>query len=291
MKRITIYLAVIAMLVLACNSGVQRNNTSDTSYQAAANTEQVKAPSSYSDKNRINQKTGSIPAGKEHYQEDWNKKIIKNAFIRLEVKAYDTFNRTIHESLKNFGAFVSEEEQNQDMCEKTNQITIKVPVDQFENLINSFSGDSVKLIEKKITSEEVTGEIIDTRSRMEAKKQVRDKYLDLLKEAKNMKEVLDVQQEINGVQESIESAAGRVNYLNHQSAFSTIHVRYSEYIQPNLPTEDQNGFLARLTDGFTGGIKIFGSLIIFLVSIWPLLLTGTIAVILWKKRKINQINP
>jgi hypothetical protein len=33
--------------------------------------------------------------------------------------------------------------------------------------------------------------------------------------AKNMEEILSVQSEINGIQEEIESAAGRIEYLGH----------------------------------------------------------------------------
>lgn len=291
MKRITIYMAVIAMLVFACNSSEQKKDAAATTDQASANREQPQDPGSSPTQNKQTTKTETIPTNKNAYKEDWNKKIIKNAFIRLEVKDYSGFNKSIHENLKNFGAFISEEEQTQGYDQKNNQLTIKVPVHQFEDLINSLSGDSIKLIEKKITSEEVTGEIVDTRSRIEAKKQVREKYLDLLKDAKNMKEVLDVQQEINGVQESIESASGRVKYLTHQSAYSTIHLRYAEYLQPNIPTEDQTGFWTRATNGFNSGVKVIGSFFIFLVTIWPLLLLATIALIIWKKRKINQANP
>ena len=58
---------------------------------------------------------------------------------------------------------------------------------------------------------------VDTRSRLEAKKQVRLRYLDFLKEAKNVEEILNVQSQINGIQEDIEAASGRLDYLNHAS--------------------------------------------------------------------------
>ena len=64
----------------------------------------------------------------------------------------------------------------------------------------------------KISTEDVTGEVVDTRARMEAKKQMRDRYLALLKQARNMKEILEVQTEINTIQEDIESASGRVGF-------------------------------------------------------------------------------
>jgi hypothetical protein len=56
-------------------------------------------------------------------------------------------------------------------------MVIKVPVDQFENLMNSFSGEGIKVIEKKISSDDVTGEMVDTKSRIETKRQVRENTL------------------------------------------------------------------------------------------------------------------
>ncbi|MGO8055700.1 DUF4349 domain-containing protein, partial [Rhizobium leguminosarum] len=97
----------------------------------------------------------------------------------------------------------------------------KVPVDRFDEAINLLAETDEKILERKIGSEDVTGDVVDTRSRMEAKKQVRERYLDLLKQAKNINEILQVQTEINNIQVDIESAAGRVNYLSHAAALST----------------------------------------------------------------------
>jgi hypothetical protein len=52
---------------------------------------------------------------------------------------------------------------------------------------------------------------------MEARKKVRDRYIELLKQAKNMSEVLQVQNEINNTQVEVEGAAGRI-------ACSVIHL-------------------------------------------------------------------
>ena len=290
MKQLTIYMAAIAMLLSACNSGEYKKNTPSATDEVAANADkpQDQNPSPSQNKQKIISE--QIPVNKTVAYENWDKKIIKNAFIRLELKNYPIFNQSIHISLKNFGAYISEEEQNQTYDQKTNKLTIKVPVEQFENLINSLENDSTTVIEKKISSEEVSGDLVDTQSRIEAKKQLREKYISLLKDAKNMKEILGVQQEINGVQESIESASGRVKYLNHQSAYSTIHLQYFQNIQTGAPSESQPGYLVRLGNSFYTSIKVIGDLFVFIVILWPVILGGLIALLIWKKRKINQVN-
>ena len=52
--------------------------------------------------------------------------------------------------------------------------------------------DAHKINEKQITSEDVSAEYVDSRSRLEAKKQVRFRYLELLKGAKNMSDITEV---------------------------------------------------------------------------------------------------
>ncbi len=165
---------------------------------------------------------GSGSANKQT-KADWDKKIIKTGNIAMEVKKYAVFNEMLHREIKQLGGYVAQEEQQQSNDKIENTVTVKVPVDQFDNAIGRLTPGTEKIIEKKITAEDVTGEIVDTQSRLEAKKRVRDRYLDLLKQAKNMKEILEVQNEVNGIQENIEAGAGRIGYLSHASAFSTIN--------------------------------------------------------------------
>ena len=49
-------------------------------------------------------------------------------------------------------------------------IVIKVPVEQFESMMNQLPGNDNKILERKITTEDITGEVVDIKSRLEAKK-------------------------------------------------------------------------------------------------------------------------
>jgi hypothetical protein len=116
---------------------------------------------------------------------DWDKKIIKTASINLEIKNYKTFTSLMRDDIKKFGGYVAQEEQNQNDYKIENSVTIKVPVDQFDDLVTELTKGEEKIIEKKISSEDVTTDIVDTKSRLDAKRQVRSRYLDLLKQAGN----------------------------------------------------------------------------------------------------------
>lgn len=139
------------------------------------------------------------------------------------------------------------------------------------------------IAEKKISTQDVTGEVVDTKARIEAKKQVRNRYMDLLKQAKNMKEILEVQQEINGVQEAIESGTGRVTYLTHNAAYSTINLRYFQYNSGSNTIGNKPSFFTQFKVAFDQGVTIVSNLLFFFTSIWPLIIVSVIVWLLYKK--------
>ena len=150
-------------------------------------------------------------------------------------------------------------------------------------MLNQLPSDSDKIIEKKITTEDVTGEVVDTKSRLQAKEQMRFKYLEFLKQAKNMEDVLKVQSEINDIQEEMESASGRINYLSHQSAYSTINLTFFQPLPGYNPSNASPGFFTRTSNAFRTGFNSMAEIFIEIISIWPLCLLGFGVWILWKR--------
>jgi hypothetical protein len=202
---------------------------------------------------------------------DWDKKIIKNATLNIEVTNFRTFSQKVHETIKQFGGYVAQEEQNLSNEKLETVVTLKVPVAQFDDVINQLPNADSKILERKITSEDVTGQVIDTKSRLEAKKQMRLKYLDFLKQSKNMEEVLQVQGEINSIQEEIEAATGRISYLTNQAAFSTIHLTYFQPQAGFKPTDENPSFGTRTINSFKTGMYFLTEVFIGLMAIWPIL--------------------
>lgn len=98
-----------------------------------------------------------------------------------------------------------------------------------------------------------------------------------------MEEVLQVQNEINSIQEEIESAAGRMSFLSHQSAYSTINLTFYQPINGYKPTDGAPSFFTRVTDAFKAGAKWIADLFVGLISIWPLLIIVFGIYFGWKK--------
>jgi flagellar biosynthesis chaperone FliJ len=200
---------------------------------------------------------------------DLDKKIIKTANLTIEVKDYQKYYEFIRIGVKQFGGYVATEEQNESDYKIENTIVVKVPVDKFDETVNKFLTDKEKIIVKKISSDDVTSEVVDIKSRIEAKKQVRQRYLDLLKLARNMEEILQVQNEINNIQVDIESATARVQYLTQSSAYSTIHLSFYQVLNPDANNTHHPSYGFRIVASFKNGLQWIGELVIALIALWP----------------------
>lgn len=215
----------------------------------------------------------------------WDKKIIRTATLTLEVKSVKDYNNTLLAKLQRAGAYTATEENIFSADRSAMQITIKVPVLQFADLMNELTSKETKLIERSVKAEDVTAQYADVKSRLQAKTAVLNKYLELLKQSKNMAEILQVQTEINTIQEEIEVATGRLKYLANQSAYSTINLNFYEPLPGFKPANESPSFISRVGDALADGAGILRTIILGLITIWPLLLLAFIATLFWRRRK------
>jgi len=218
---------------------------------------------------------------------DWDKQLIKTADIVIELTDLTLYETYVHDLTKRYGAYIASEQQTEQFGKKENTVVIKVPVAQFEAMINALPGKEGKVQEKSISNEDVTGEVVDVKARTEAKKQVRDRYLDLLKQAKNIKEIMEVENEINTIQEAIEAGAGRVDYLTHKAAYSTINLKYYQFIT-GLPINETPSFLTKVKEAFDTGTSIISGSLVLLVTFWPIVLSGLCIWLFVKRYQVKK---
>ena len=284
----------LLLFFISCNNHSTLEN-SDLAKSEAANDYKDKAYNdNYADTvTQISNQVQRQQSDNNNPHVDWNKKIIRNGTMSLEVKDYSKYYRVIKEIVQREGGYIAEENQQQSEYRVENSILIKVPVAQFEetmDLISAGTGNE-SVQERTISSQDVTTEVVDTKSRIEAKKEVRLRYLELLKQAKSMKDILEVQSEINGIQEQMEMASGRVNYLNHASAYSTINLKFYQLLGAAPPAEKEPSFATNIFSAFLSGWQFIKAIIVGVVSIWPmwfLVFLVWVAYKRWKQTKPKQ---
>jgi hypothetical protein len=296
LSKLAIPLIAVLSIALACNEKQKSSKEIATSNLQLREDE----PKRYKPEDNQIVDTTTIPPQKRQGQPpvnsgsvpvtDWDKKIVKTASINIEIKNYKAFGALMRDNIKKFGGYVAQEEQSQNDYKIENMVAIKVPVDQFDNLVNELTRDQEKIMEKKFTSEDVTTDLVDTKSRLETKKEVRLRYLDLIKQARNIQDILNVQNEINAIQEDIDAAAGRIEYLSHSSSYSTINLTYFQVLNASAKDTAEPSYGTKVWLSFKNGWNWIGEVTVGLISIWPLFLLAFTCWFAYKKWSVSKMH-
>ena len=278
--------ALLLLLCAACNAGYDKKEMSDPplAYKdGAASADSTRAAADNEDQQPIAKRGNGPqqekePGSSSESHPDWDKKIVKTADLGIEVKSFRLFSDRLHTAIKESGAYIAQEQLSQSASEIENTVTVKVPVDRFEDLLVRLPSDSDRLVSKKVSSEDVTMELVDTKSRVETKKEVRERYLDLLKQAHSMKDIIAVQNEINDIQQEMDQASGRIAWLGHSSAYSTINLHYYQLLEAAVVDNPSPGFIGKLKDAIAEGWSGLSALLLQMIRVWPLWIALVIGV-------------
>ncbi|RLD83023.1 MAG: hypothetical protein DRJ10_04310, partial [Bacteroidetes bacterium] len=227
MKKNLVYLMSIWLLLAACSG--QSNDYMESMEPEYANdmlamSEKTKMVQTEPDLKPITNETGET-------NEKIEKKIIKTANISIEVDDFKQARLSLEALLKKYNAYVADESEQNSDYQVTDDLVIRVKAKNFDSLLNEMSGLAVHVNSKHIKLADVTEEFIDISTRLKNKKQVEQQYLEILKKARTINEILQVNEHLRVIREEIESKEGRLKYLNSQVSLSTIHLSMYQQIE------------------------------------------------------------
>jgi hypothetical protein len=212
-------------------------------------------------------------------------KIITSANLTIEVASIEKFNEALKAALATYEATITSENRNDYDRRMESSFTIRVPSSNFQSLFNALKPFGEKIENQSINSQDVTEQFIDLESRLKNRKALEERYREILKQAKNINDILNIERQLNQVRSEIESQEGRLKYLNDQVDMSTIQLTAYEIKPFTYEPEESDGFgqklLKALGDGWRG---LIGG-IVWLISLWPIALVIVLFGIIIKRRR------
>ena len=219
-------------------------------------------------------------------QKKVTRKLIKTADYRIQVEDVNKSSQGIEATVSKFGGFISGTNLTNTLYSISNNITIRVPADQFEALLDAVGKEALFVNYKRINATDVTEEYLDIETRLNAKKTVRDRYIEILRnKAKTVEEILQAEAAILDVTEEIEAKEGRLKYLKDRVGLSTINLEiYQEVEAQEQPIVYRDHFGKKALRGLRNGWELIQSILIGLITIWPIVIL--VGVLIWQRRKI-----
>ena len=117
-----------------------------------------------------------------------------------------------------------------------NEITIRVPAAQFDDALKGIASKG-DVLTRNVQVEDVTEEFLDVMLRLKNARQVRERIAQLLANAKNVEESLEVERELNRLSAEIERLEGRLKYLRNRARYSTITVTFQPERVDDVPNQ------------------------------------------------------
>jgi len=210
------------------------------------------------------------------------RKLIRNGDLSFETSDVTKAKASIETICKELNAYISNESQNNFEERLQHNQVIRVPAEKFDVLLQKLEALAVKVESKNINTQDVTEEFIDVETRLKTKKELENRYHEILKQAKTVSDIVSIESQIASVRSEIESMEGRLTYLKNQVSFSTLHVSYYQIIGTDF------GFATKFVRALAQGWDNLLTFLIGLVNLWPflLLIIGISLVISrWRKRK------
>lgn len=157
-----------------------------------------------------------------------DRKLTKNGTLRFETSDARKTREAIVRAVTEAKGYVAGENKDESEGRQASTVTLRVPVDKFDALVDRITADAGKIDYKNIEVSDVTQEYIDLDARLKTKKELEARYQELLKRANTVDEILKVEEQIGNLRAEIESAEGQMRYLKNQVALSTLTVNYYE---------------------------------------------------------------
>jgi hypothetical protein len=143
--------------------------------------------------------------------------LIYTAQLSMAVFQVDKSLGEVETLARNLGGFLSHRTDT--------QITIRVPAAQFDEALKGIAGMG-DVLTRNVQVEDVTEEYLDVTLRLKNARQVRERIAQLLANAKNVEESLEVERELHRLSAEIERLEGRLKYLRSKAQYSTITVTF-----------------------------------------------------------------
>lgn len=283
MKRISILLSLVWLLTVSCNSSYDSvsSKSSPSHNESMAQDAYMSAEMQLSSTEKSKEQGPMSPIAKDVPIEQ---QLIKTGDVSLIVADYKATRPKLLAFVKQAKGYVSSDSEENSSYRTGARLQLRVPQQNFDTLLTQIVGLATMVENKSISVQDVTAEFVDIKARLRTKREVEQRYVEILKQAKNVKEILEVESHLRQLREEIEAKEGRLKYLRSQVGYSTIQL--SVY-QRHTESVYEPSFFGEIGTAISGGWKGIQTFVIGLVYIWPFLLI--FALVFWFiRRKVKQ---
>ena len=186
-----------------------------------------------------------------------DRKLIRTISMSAETEELETLLTALEEKITELGGYVENREVYNGSTYASHRyrhadLTIRIPAEKVDGFVEHVSGVS-NVVSSNENIEDVTLTYVDTESRVKALETERDRLLELMEQAQNMSELLEIEGRLTDVRYQLESVASQLKTLENQVSYATVHLNISE-VQEYTPVAEKTTW-QRIAEGFVDSLE------------------------------------
>lgn len=260
MKKLFLFL-IILLFSFSCKKS--------ESYDSAVSLSEVRLPAKEVDQVKL-VKPVIANDKKNVVNEEIEQKIIKTGDIRFESNDLEETYSQLTIAVKKHQAIIQNDTEGKDYSSVFRRLVVRVPSKNFDLFLADISKGVTYFDNKDISSQDVTEEYIDIDARLKAKKVLEARYLELLKKATKVSEMLEIEAQLSAIREEIEAKEGQLRYMQSQISMSTITIEFYKTVANEGGATISYG--SKIWNAIKSGFNEISNFFITLLSIWPFLI-------------------
>ena len=218
--------------------------------------------------------------------------VIKTATLTMVVQDVAKAVSAISSYAETKGGFIISSELYETGSGLSGSVSVRIPADFFDSGLGDVKGFG-EVKSQTLSGQDVTEEFVDLSSQLKNLRATEEQFLEIMKKAEKIEDILAVQRELSTVRSQIELIQGRMKFLQQSAALSTITVYLSTdpSALPVIDNEDQWkpwGTLKEAARSLLDTLKWYADGLIWVLVYVPvaLLYLGFFALLYWVGRKV-----
>lgn len=272
MRKIVIFIGVLLIVTSCGNEQKSAKNVQIMEDVAFASSKKV---------NPLQRKRAIADQKTENVKVE--RKLIKTGNVEFESKDLEKTRNVILSLVQQHQGYVSRDNQYKSYDRISSTLSVRFPSNNFDDILSNIAKGVDKFDSKNIHISDVTEQFLDVEARLKTKKALEVKYLEILKKAKTVREILDVERELGKLRGDIEATEGRLKYLQNQVSFSTLNITFYKKIIEN----ETIGYGSKIKEAFVSGFRSIKAFLVSMIAIWPFIII-LLTLIFFIRKKIKS---
>ena len=203
-----------------------------------------------------------------------SERIVRNAYIEIVTANFDDDLLLSQTAVTDQGGQLSSSNTSQNRSGTRNAfLTARIPAEHLDRFLETLETVSGRITQKDISAENMTEQYKDLRGRLDNATVQRDRLRELLDQAENVSDLMQIDRNLTEAQSTVEALTGQINHLDQRVSFSTVSISLNEESPAQSVRQTDGGFLSRLKNGMDLSLRAFGqffqNLCLFLVMALP----------------------